>query len=286
MNVLALASIIPLVFGAVGTALQPGLAVNRGALLGMFAVIAVFNILNLVFSLLMPVAVIATIDEVSHGRALDVNDAYKKAFSVGIPYLFVLLLSGIVVLGGSIFLIIPGIIANVYLMFVIFVFLFEGKRGIDALIQSAWYVRGLWIDIFARKIAAAIVVVLAVIVFSAVVGSISIVAGFGPSVFSFLFRLFLFMLVVPFTLCFAYVIYKDVHAVKAHSAPSPAFRAEAERIFIILMLIAALAALAIFVFWNFGSHHFFGMMIDHTNRGGRYGGRMMIHYNSHGFMGY
>ncbi|MEI6058050.1 MAG: hypothetical protein WCQ60_03725 [bacterium] len=290
MNVLALVSIIPLVFGAVSMVFEPELAAGHSVLLGTLAVMAVFNILNLVFSIFMPVALIATIDEIHHGRTLSMNDAYKKAFSLGIPYLFVLLLTGIIVLGGSILLIIPGIVVNIYLAFVVFAFLIEGKRGIDALIQSAWYVRGLWFDILARKISVAIVIILGLMVFSVIAGVASVASGFGQPIFDFLMQLFLFMAVVPFMMSFSYVVYKDIKNAKAHTTPTPAFIAEAEKILIILLLIAALTALTCFFFWSFGPHHFIDQVIVNMQSGGTMhgGGRAMMQYNSykHGFMGY
>ena len=81
-----------------------------------------------------------------------------------------MLISGIVILGGSILFLIPGIIVSIYLMFVLFVFLFEKKRGIDALIQSAWYVKGFWWDLFARKLILSILVIVSLIVFVSFAG--------------------------------------------------------------------------------------------------------------------
>jgi hypothetical protein len=282
MNALTLVSIIPFIFGAVGMTLHPDLAVNNAAFWGIFAVLGVFNVLNLIFSLVMPLALVTTIDELHHGRTIDVNSAYKKAFSVAIPYLVVLLLSAIAVLGGSVLLIIPGIIANVYFMFVIFVFLFEGKRGLDALAQSAWYVRGLWLDVFARKIAIGVIVFVSLVLFMAVAGGLSLFAGFGIPVFSFLIDLFLFMFIVPFTICFSYSVYRNLRSIKeheSHKAHYAGFIADAEKISVILLVVAALAALTVFTLFIFWPGHFSGILMMHGNM-------MTTYHHSHGFMGY
>ena len=276
MNALALVSIIPLIFGAVGMTLHPELAANRQVFLGMIGIIAVFNILNLVFTILMPVALISTIEDSEHGHHTDMNKAYNKAFSLGLPYLFVLLLSGVIVFGGSIFFLIPGIIVNTYLMFVAFIFLCEGKRGIDALIQSAWYVRGFWIDIFARKITSAVVALVAIILFSTIISGLGAMTGFESTVLDFLVSLFTFILVVPFTICFTYVIYKDAKTAKSHTAPTAAFHSKAEKIFIILMIIAALFVFALFLLISFAPQEF--LILTHS-------GHMTVHHNTHGFMG-
>lgn len=265
MNSLALVSIIPFIFGAVAMTLRPELAVNHQAYLGILAVLAVFNVLHLVFSLIMPVALITTIDEMSHGRAHHVNAAYKKAFSVAIPYLFILILSCIVALGGSVLLIIPGIIVNTYLMFVVYVFLLEGKRGMDALIQSAWYVRGFWLAVFGRKISIAIFAFIALLIFTAIAGALTFLGGFNSPVLAFLIDLFAFMFIVPFTVCFTYLVYRNLRAIKEHTVHHAAFAQEAEKIFIILMVIASVAALTAFTLFVFWPGHFSGVTILRTS---------------------
>ena len=251
-NALALVCIIPFIFATVAIIFDPSLANNHQAALGMFTLSAIFSLLRLVFLIFMPLALLATLEEVHHGRHLDVNKAYNKAFSHGIAYLFVILLTMIVVFGGTLLFIIPGIIASIYLTFVLFTFFFEGKRGIDALVTSAWYVRNIWWDIVARKLILGFFVAAAGFIFLLIVGGIALTAGFGISVVSFLFNLFIFLGVVPFAVCFAYALYKDVKLAKEKIPVDPAFIIEAEKAFVILLIVAALITIVLFIVWNLG----------------------------------
>jgi len=273
MNVLALISVIPFIFIGVKMSLAPYLYDIWGqpVSLAAFGIIAVFSLLYLAFIVILPFAMSVAIHEADQDKTPNIEAVYKRAFSSVIPYLVVLLLTAIITFGGLTLFIIPGIIASIYLSLALYVYIFENKSGIDALITSAWYVRNFWWDILARKIVLAILLLLAIFVFSIIFVPIMLAIGFGPEVFAFLLNLFVFMFIIPFSLIVYYLIYKDVkhvqHARGRTSTPEKAFTSETEKMYIILIIVAAVAAVAFFTIVNmqpdFNSVSHYGMMYQY-----------------------
>lgn len=252
MNVFALISVIPFLFTGVKMALAPFLYDMWGqpVSLAAYAILAVFGLLYIVFMIAMPFAMTVAVHEGDQGKTPDMEKVYKRAFSSIFPYLVVVILMLIVVMGGSVLFIIPGIIAGIYLTLATYVYILEGKTGIDALVTSSWYVRNFWWDILARKIVFAIAVLAAIFVFALIFVPITFALGFGPAIFQFLLMLFIFLFVIPFSLAFYYLIYKDVKGVqhaRGRTHPTDAFVLESEKLFIILIVVAAVAAVALFV---------------------------------------
>lgn len=85
-----------------------------------------------------------------NGDAFSWQNAYKQAWEKILPYLWTSALKTILVSGGLICFIIPGIIYGVYTAFTPFIFIDEKRKGIDALIRSKKYVKGYWWPVFKR----------------------------------------------------------------------------------------------------------------------------------------
>ncbi len=248
MNLLALVAVIPFIFEGAKIVIYHSEYVG-GPISAVAIILAVtaFTLLYIIFSVILPLAVTEAVNEVHAGKKPEVPHVYKKTFGHIIQYLLVMFFSIIVAVGGYILFFIPGVIAGIYAIFAMYTYYFEGKKGMDALVLSAWYVRGFWWDIFARKIFLSIIVLAAAMLFMGTVGTLVLGLGFGFDVFSFLFNLFLFMIVVPFSMTFSYLLYKDAKAAKAHHPePTAEFKAEAEKLFIILLIVASLAAIVFF----------------------------------------
>jgi len=250
MNVLALIGVIPFIFEGAKMLLTPGFAIEYGFPLWitilMLIAVAIFAILSFVFNLVTPLALLTAIDEGSRSKKLDPSQVYKTVFSNFIQYLFVLMLLSIVCIGGSVLLIIPGIVVGVYANFALFAFLFEDKHGMDALVASAWYVRDLWWAIFGRNLFLLFVLFVASYIFVVIAACILIYLGFSLLVFGIIFQLFLSMIIGPFAVTYVYCLYKDVKSIKGTKVPEKGFAEEAEKIFIVLLVVATAALLMFF----------------------------------------
>jgi len=62
--------------------------------------------------------------------------SWNWALANALAWLWIILISTAVILGASLFLLIPGIVASVYIMFAVYCFVDEGKRGMSALQRS------------------------------------------------------------------------------------------------------------------------------------------------------
>lgn len=149
-------SSIPAILGLFGAFLLP--ASGLAALVQLLAVVA---------SVLQAVVLIKFLVT---GQKFSIQAAYKDALSVFFPFLLVGILGGLVMMGGAVLLVIPGIFFMVSVMFANVVFLTENKRGFAALNGSYRYVIGSWWAVFGRLIVAYLLV--------------AIVAGIVSSIFS------------------------------------------------------------------------------------------------------
>lgn len=260
INVLALVGVIPLIFAGAKMILSPSFIANYGYPLWLIFVLltasAIFALVHIIFTIILPLALAEAVDEGHRGKTVETSAVYKRAFAETIQYLFVLMLVVIVFLGGSVLFIIPGIVVAIYLKFAIFTYLFEDKRGMDALVTSAWYVKGSWWAIVWRQILLAAVLILAGLVFIVVVGLIVLTVNFdpqsSPAIFNILFLLFAFMFLIPYAITYVYLIYKDAKSLKEGREPHKDFVDESEKLFIILLIVAAVAVLVIFCTSTFG----------------------------------
>lgn len=81
---------------------------------------------------------------------IGIFEAYRKALNKIFSYLWISLLGGLIIFGGLIFLIIPGIIFAIWFSFGVFILISENLKGIDALLKSKEYVKGKLSDVFWR----------------------------------------------------------------------------------------------------------------------------------------
>ncbi len=86
-------------------------------------------------------AVIKSIEAFEKNEDLGVKDAYKFGFGIFLSTVWIGILTMLVVWGGFLALIIPGIFLSIYLSLVYFTLALENKKGMDALAQSILYVK-------------------------------------------------------------------------------------------------------------------------------------------------
>lgn len=95
-----------------------------------------------VFTVLIQVVVIYSAIKHANGETKTVTEGITWARSNFFSWIWLVLLSGLVVMGGWLLLIIPGIIAAVYIAFSQYVFVDEGVKGLAALQRSRQLVYG------------------------------------------------------------------------------------------------------------------------------------------------
>ncbi len=152
-------------------------------------------------------------------KGTDVKESYRQSVALFWPFVWVSILGVVVTIGGFIMLIVPGIMMGIWFLFSRYLVITEGRRGLDALVQSREYARGYWFALFGRMLLMGIVIaVLSAIVSGLLTLLITVTAG---AIFAPIVNILIWVFVVPFSVIYLYVIYKNVVALKPHLAAAP-----------------------------------------------------------------
>ncbi|MEX2054224.1 MAG: hypothetical protein WD883_03185 [Candidatus Colwellbacteria bacterium] len=147
---------------------------------------------------------------VVHSRK-GIMEAMRSAFGNLRSYVWLIILSTLIVTGATVLLIVPGIIFGVWFVLAIYVFVVEDKRGLAALFTSKAYIRGYWWPVFGR-----------LLLLAGLSLSISLVVGFVASFGDIMAReqiaqvltYSMDVLFTPFVVTYLYMLYKSVKVVK------------------------------------------------------------------------
>jgi len=137
------------------------------------------------------------------------------------------ILSTLVVMGGLILLIIPGFILMVYVALAQYVFVAEGKRGIDAIVRSRDLVAGYWWP-FAIRLSGVSVIFILILMFIGMIGGLLLAAiGYtldesliGDSLFALFIQVFGAVIAIA-SMKIGYRLYGIAAAHRPHEANTP-----------------------------------------------------------------
>jgi len=141
------------------------------------------------------------------------KEAYKKGLKFFLSYFWLYFLVTIIITGGSLLFIIPGIIFSIWFSLATVVLVFEEKKGLPALLRSKQLIDGHWWGVFWRFL-----------VFGLIFGAIFLPLHFLLSEifpaqiaekFNYLFLLF----ILPFGLIYRLLIYKNLKEIKETPTP-------------------------------------------------------------------
>jgi hypothetical protein len=137
-----------------------------------------------------------------------IKEAFRQARPKILAHVWLGVLTGLIVTGAHLLLVIPGVIFTVWFFFAPFVFIDEDVRGINALLKSKEYVRGRWFGVCLRLLAIWCIAIL--------IASIPIIGQ--------VLALFL----IPFSFVYTFLLYKDLKALMGNDnmAFEPARRAK------------------------------------------------------------
>jgi len=168
-------------------------------------------------------------------------ESYAYAFKNSVYFLWANVLSWLIVLGGFVLLIIPGIKYSLSFSFLPFTFVGENERGLSASLKSKEYVYGFWWRTFWRIIAVALIFIFIMVVIGSsinfltspravdldntrCVGVRCISAGAQNTAggyLTFLVMLLLQFIYVPFLMAYLYLIYKNFTEIKPQLVSAP-----------------------------------------------------------------
>ena len=198
MEIVLLPTLV-LILGAVLIALDLGtlFRVVGGLIVFVGWIAFVYSVLPLIYS-------------IHHGAGVDAS--YKATIGWFWPFVWVVILQAFAVMGAFVMLIIPGIWLGIALSFTAFIFVIEGRRGIDALRQSKDYVKGYWWAVLGRSLLLELVYLVALIVIRIPVALV------GGQVAGAVASLVIVPFFVPFAIIYSYVIFENLRERKPHLA--------------------------------------------------------------------
>jgi hypothetical protein len=189
------------IFGAVGM----GIGAMGGLGVPVAAVMVVLGILVLVGVIYVgawgAVAMVAAAKEAIDGQVVKVKETYGKAKPLVWKYVWVMFLVSMVVSGGWLLLLVPGIVFGIWFFAAQFVVVDEGLGGMAAMMKSKAYVKGHAAGVFGRMfvfglLMMGVYIVVSLVSLVPVLGwVVSTVANVG---------------LVPATVVFMYLLYLEV----------------------------------------------------------------------------
>ncbi len=158
----------------------PTLVLNVGAImfttgsatLTGWSILLLFGAVFILMPLLQFWLQLALVHSVMHGRHTALRDSCAWAKDNLWPWLWIATLMFVVVFGGFMLFIIPGVIVSFYVAFSVYAFMDEDVRGMAALQRSRELVTGNFWNILARAIVFSIFII-SIIIVAAILGAIA-----------------------------------------------------------------------------------------------------------------
>lgn len=185
-----------------------GYAVSQNWAVTVLAAVLVGLPVLIYFQLLFYLSLVKALLADSEGAKTTIKQSLSGTRSLIIPYFATQLLSTLIVLGGSMLFLLPGIIISVWFSLYTFVFLSEGKRGMMALLTSREYVRNYFAVVILYPILFAILTSVPLYVVSWVLEEMD------ASLLNSLLNLVFSLIITPLTTLFLIGIYKDLKRIK------------------------------------------------------------------------
>lgn len=155
-----------------------------------------------------------------------IKEALRCAKPVTLAHIWLTMLMGLVIAGGYMLLIVPGVVLTVWFFFAPLILINEDVRGMEALLKSKEYVRGRWLGVCWRLIA---------------IWFISVVISCIPVIGQLLAFLF-----IPFSFVCSFLIYQELRSIRADMAFEPTQRAKTG--IVAVSAVPVLATVVLFVF--------------------------------------
>jgi len=175
LDLVALAAAPALVSGFLSLAIQFDLfsGVSAAVLLGLG--LTVVTLVQFVLQLGFTHAALSAV----RNAPVSFGVSWSWALANAVAWLWIVIISTSVILGASLFLLIPGIVASVYIMFAVYCFVDEGKRGMSALQRSREIITDHAMFLVGKIFAFVLFMFLFGLAFGILMG---VVAGFGMAV--------------------------------------------------------------------------------------------------------
>lgn len=169
-------------------------------------VLLMLIVMSTIFAVFV-LAGVAMIKAVSDPTGVTIQEAYDFAQPFFFQYIWVSLLSTVIIGLGFLLIIVPGIIFTFWFAFSYYVLVFENKKGIAALKKSKEYVKGHWWAVCGRYL----FLIFIALLFSIVVAILAATLGnaFGE-IAAVVISIILSAIIAPIAVGYSYFMYIDL----------------------------------------------------------------------------
>jgi hypothetical protein len=199
-------------------------------------ILDVIEIIGYLVAIWFGAALTMYVARTSEGVSAAIDTSLHKLHS----YIWIAVLTGCIVLFGSLLFGIFGIIFSTWFAFATFVLAQEDARGLSALLKSKEYVRGWWVKVFVR---------IAIICAVATAGGfiLSLVSKYGNVWLAGGLAVIAFLFYIPFAIVMLYNMFVEIKSVKG-IVPVPV---KGRGMFATFAVLGFLAPIAIVLLWAF-----------------------------------
>ena len=162
--------------------------------------LVLFFLSLVVIEILFPIASVFILQEKKNSSLFDLIKATKPYFW---PYFLTVLLSGFLVAGSAVLLLIPGLLIAFFFSFVLFEVVIDGQKGGSALKRSYFMVKNNFWQVFIRVV----VLEVAVIILTSIANRIA-----GKDVVLKLVQFFFSLFASWYARAYIYLLFKEVRA--------------------------------------------------------------------------
>lgn len=173
---------------------------------------SIIRVITFLFSLFLGWLVIPSlIYEVKEN--IGMKESYKKGLKIFISFFWVFILLNLIILGGFLIFIIPGIIFTIWFGLAFYSSIFEEKRGMNALFKSQHLVSGKFWGVLRRLLSFGLIIGVIFVIILIPIFFLKIGRGeteITGEIIGYLLQLFL----TPFPLIYGFLIYEDLEKIK------------------------------------------------------------------------
>jgi hypothetical protein len=137
----------------------------------------IFTIIGIVYLSTLMTALFAVTRQDGEDSSLRAAGTWLKSHLL--PLFFIFIISGLVIFGGFILFIIPGIIVAVLLTFAQYVYVREGKGGMAALLGSRAVVRGRWTTVAGKMLGFILLTLIPIVILELLISVLEGMMGEG-----------------------------------------------------------------------------------------------------------
>lgn len=141
---------------------------------------------------------------------IGIVESFKRGWSKLFSFFWVSILFSVIIMGGYLLFIIPGVIFSIWFSFSLYILVSENLKGMNALFRSKQLVSGYWVEVWLRFFLIGLITSIPAIVLYAILGII-----ISPDVAEPIIRIISNLFITPFTFAFGFLLYENLKRMKA-----------------------------------------------------------------------